>query len=205
MRLKSQVQTGEAAVGDHMANGIGFSNSEVGAGSVSVYQVFWTLACLNGMQTENRTRSSHITSARDSADFGLLSNEAKDADNKALELKLRDLAGAYASRDSFDHVLDKMNKAHGDIIEGEFTEIPERVGHVLKLTKKENNDVLNGLMETLRQDGYNGRGQPVTRATMVNALTAVSNTCDPDEADTWQQRGGKLLNLPNREWDRIAA
>ena len=204
MRLKSLIQTGEAEVGDRMANGIGFGNSEVGAGSVNVYQVFWTLACTNGMQTENKTRSSHITSARDMSDYGLLSNEAKEADNKALELKLRDLTGQYASRESFDKVLDQMNAAHGDIIEGEFTEIPERVGTVLKLSKKENTDVLNGLIATLKQDGYSDK-EHVSRATVVNALTAVANKCDPDEADQWQQRGGKLLNMNDRDWQRIAA
>ena len=204
LRLKSLVQLGEPAVGDEMANGVGLSNSEVGAGAVTVYQTIWTLACLNGMQTENRNRSSHITSARDSEDYGLLSNEAKNADNLALELKLRDLTGAYASRDTFDKVLDQMNTAHGDVIEGEFSEIPERIGTVLKLTKKENTDVLNGLMATIGQSGYE-QGKPLTRATVVNAVTAVANKCDPDDVDMWQQRGGKLLNLPTRDWQRIAA
>ena len=203
IRLKSEIQTGEAVKGDLMANGIGLSNSEVGAGSVQVYQLFWTLACENGMQTENRNRSSHITSARDSADYGLLSGEAKDADNKALELKLRDLTRAYASRELFDEVLEKMNRAHNDIIEGDFHEIPERVGTVLKLTKKENTDILNGLIATMGQSGYNNG--KVTRATMVNALTAVANNCDADDVDMWQQRGGKLLNLNDRDWNRIAA
>jgi hypothetical protein len=203
IRLKSQIQTGEAAKGDLMANGIGLSNSEVGAGSVQVYQLYWTLACENGMQTENRSRSSHITSARDSADFGLLTDEAKNADNKALELKLRDLTRAYASRELFDEVLEKMNAAHHDVIEGDFHEIPERVGTVLKLTKKENTDILNGLIATMGQSGYNNG--KVTRATMVNALTAVANNCDADDVDMWQQRGGKLLNLNDRDWNRIAA
>lgn len=204
LRLKSEVQTGVAAVGDKMANGIGLSNSEVGAGSVSVFQTIWTLACDNGMQTENRNRSSHITSARDSADYGLLSGEAKDADNHALELKLRDLVKAYASRETFDEVLDKMRAAHSDVIEGDFHEIPERVGTVLKLTKKENTDILNGLIATMGQSGYE-QGKDITRATMVNAITAVANNCDADDVDMWQQRGGKLLNLNDRDWNRIAA
>jgi hypothetical protein len=39
LRLKSNVQTGEGAgVGDVMANGIGLSNSEVGAGSIRVFK-----------------------------------------------------------------------------------------------------------------------------------------------------------------------
>ena len=91
LRLKSEVITGEgAAVGDVMALGIGMSNSEVGCGSINVYQMFWTLACLNGLQTEKRTRKSHITGARGDADtWGLLTDEAKDADNHALARQMR--------------------------------------------------------------------------------------------------------------------
>ena len=55
-RLKSKVIEGEPALNDVMALGIAISNSEVGAGSVSVGKLFWTIACMNGMQTENRTR-----------------------------------------------------------------------------------------------------------------------------------------------------
>jgi len=36
-------------------------------------------------------------------------------------------------------------------------------------------------------------------------VTAVANKCDADDVDTWQQRGGKLLNLSTRDWQRIAA
>ena len=117
LRLRSLIQTGTGAnVGDIMANGIGLQNSEVGAGSVSVYQIVWTLACLNGMQTQNKTRKSHITSARDSEEWGLLSDAAKDADNKALELKIRDLVGVYPSRDAFDQVIEQMKQAAADVI-----------------------------------------------------------------------------------------
>jgi hypothetical protein len=155
LRLKSNVQTGEGAgVGDVMANGIGLSNSEVGAGSISVYQIAWTLACLNGMQTQNKTRSSHITSARDSEDWGLLSGEAKDADNLALELKVRDLVQAYASRENFDQVLESMRLAKLDVIEGEKSEAVQSLGKVLQLSKKETSNVLDGLLNTIGQSGY---------------------------------------------------
>jgi len=59
-------------------------------------------------------------------------------------------------------------------------------------------------MTTIGQRGYE-QGKPLTRATLVNAVTAVANKCDPDDVDTWQQRGGKLLNLSTRDWQRIAA
>ena len=208
LRLKSLVQTGTgAALNDLMANGIGLQNSEVGAGSVSVYQIAWTLACLNGMQTQNKTRSSHITSARDSEEWGLLSDAAKDADNKALELKIRDLVGVYSSRDAFDQVIEQMKQAAADVIDGvavEKTAVVENLGKVMQLTKKETSSVLDGLLDTIGQSGYE-QGQPISRATLVNAVTAVANKADADDVDAWQLRGGQVLNMRPADWQRVAA
>jgi len=208
LRLKSLEQLGTGAnVGDHMANGIGFGNSEVGAGSVAVYQIAWTLACLNGMQTQNKTRSSHITSARDGDDWGLLSDDAKNADNRALELKLRDLVGHYSSRETFDDICQQMRMAALDVIDGvatDVTDVVNNLGKVMQLTKKENSDVLNGLMATIGQSGFE-QARPLSRATLVNAVTAVAHRADIDDVDTWQQRGGQLLNMTARDWQRVAA
>lgn len=208
LRLKSEVQTGTgSAVGDVMANGIGLSNSETGSGSISVFQIAWTLACLNGMQTANKNRTSHLTSARDTGDWQLLSDEAKAADNHSLELKVRDLVGAYASRENFDEVLDQMRSAASDIIEGEAVDVTEVVGNlgkVMSLSKKENTSVLNGLMATIGQSGFE-QDKPLSRATLVNALTACAHRADVDDVDMWQARGGALLTMPKKDWNRIAA
>jgi len=207
LRLKSLVHTGDGAgVGDVMANGIGLQNSEVGAGSVSVYQIAWTLACLNGMQTQNKTRSSHITSGRDSDDWGKLSDEAKDADNRALELKIRDLVGVYSSRDSFDAVLESMKAAAADVIDAaaDKAALVDNLGTVMKLSKKETGDVMNGLLDTIGQSGYE-RDKPLSRATLINAVTAVSHKANADDVDLWQQRGGQLLNMSRPDWQRVAA
>jgi hypothetical protein len=207
LRLKSLVQTGQgASVGDIMANGIGLQNSEVGAGSIMVYQVSWTLACSNGLQTQNQTRSSHITSGRDSDDWGLLSDQAKDADNRALELKIRDLVGVYSSREAFDGVLESMRAAAADVVDpaADKAAVVDNLGAVMKLTKKETSDVLNGLLDTIGQSGYE-REKPLSRATLINAMTAVAHKADADDVDTWQRRGGELLNLRRADWQRIAA
>jgi hypothetical protein len=155
------------------------------------------------MQTQNKTRSSHITSARDSEDWGLLSGEAKDADNLALELKVRDLVQAYASRDNFDQVLESMRLAKLDIIEGEKSEAVQSLGRVLQLSKKETSNVLDGLLNTIGQSGYEA-GSPVTRATLVNAVTNVANFSDIDDVDLWQSRGGQVFNLNRNDWARVA-
>ena len=98
IRLKSELITGTGAnVNDIMAHGIGLSNSETGAGSISAFGINWTLACLNGMQTQNITRKSHITSARDGDTWNILTNETKEADNHSLKLQLRDLSLIHIS------------------------------------------------------------------------------------------------------------
>jgi len=59
-------------------------------------------------------------------------------------------------------------------------------------------------MVTLQQDGY--RGQPLSRATLVNAVTAVGNATatNADNVDDWQRLGGKVLDLPANQWSSIA-
>ena len=183
--------------------GIGLSNSEVGMGSVNVYQMIYTLACLNGMQSGNKSRSSHITGSRGDADtWGLLTDEAKDADNKALELKVRDLVSSYSSRESFDLVLEKMRAAAVDVVDSGLAAV-ENLGKVLTLTKKDTASIMEGLLQTMSQAGYAGR--PVSRATLVNAVTAAAHNAEPDNVDDWQKLGGRVLDLPRADWARVAA
>lgn len=206
MRFRSNAITGEGAnVGDLMALGLGVSNSEVGMGSIQVFQINWTLACLNGMQTENRHRKSHITSARgDSEVWSVLSDEAKIADNAALSLKLRDLVRNYASRESFELVLEKMRQAAGDVIEGDYTQgAVNQLGKVLALPKKQTANILDGLIATVGQSGYENN-RPISRATLLNAVTACAHKADADSVDDWQKLGGDVLNMRPADWASIS-
>ena len=204
LRLKSNAITGQAAVGDIMANGIMLSNSEVGMGSVSVAQLVWTVACLNGMQSEKRSRHSHVTSSRADGDtWGVLTDEAKAADNLALSLKVRDLVTDYADRDNFDKTLERMREAHNDTIEGGPSAAVEALGKVLQIPKKQNDNLLDGLMATIGQSGYEN-GKAISRATLVNAVTRVANNVADDDVDDWQKLGGRVLDLPKSEWQRVA-
>ena len=203
IRLKSEVIQSDAGVGDLMAHGIGISNSETGSGSVAVFGINWTLACLNGMQTENVTRKAHITSARDGDTWNVLTDETKQADNHSLKLQLRDIVSSYASRDAFDENIEKMKRAKEDVVDVPMNESVENLGKVLTLSKKETSNVLEGLLQTIGQSGYE-QNQKINRATLVNACTAVGNTADPDNVDFWQRLGGKVLNLGKTDWNRVA-
>ena len=203
IRLKSEVLTADAGVNDLMAHGIGISNSETGAGSVAVFGVAWTLACLNGMQTENVTRKAHITSARTGDHYNILTDETKNADNHALKLQLRDIVASYGSADTFNENVEKMKRAKEDVIEVETNQAVENLGKVVQLSKKETSSVLEGLLNTIGQSGYE-QGQPVNKATLVNAVTRVGNTAKADDVDFWQRLGGKVLNLGKTDWNRVA-
>jgi len=203
IRLKSEVIQSDAGVGDLMAHGIGISNSETGSGSVAVFGINWTLACTNGMQTENVTRKAHITSARDGDTWNVLTDETKQADNHSLKLQLRDIVSSYASRETFDENIEKMRRAKEDTVDVPMNESVENLGKVLTLSKKETSNVLEGLLQTIGQSGYD-KNQKINRATLVNACTAVGNTADPDNVDFWQRLGGKVLNLGKTDWNRVA-
>ena len=202
IRLKSEVIQSDAGVGDLMAHGIGISNSETGSGSVAVFGINWTLACLNGMQTENVTRKAHITSAQKGDTWNILTDETKEADNRSLKLQLRDIVSSYASRETFDENIEKMRRAKEDTVDVPMNESVENLGKVLTLSKKETSNVLEGLLQTIGQSGYE-QNQKINRATLVNACTAVGNTADPDNVDFWQRLGGKVLNLGKTDWNRV--
>ena len=202
-RLRSLAHTGEAAVGDVMSLGVLGTNSETGMGSVTLAQILWTLACTNGMQTENKTRSTHLQSARGEESYGILSDETKRADNHALHLKMRDITTNFASRESFEKVLLQMRSAHDDKVNGAVTDTVSALAGALQLPKAAESKILEGLMSTLAQPGYNTGS--VSRATLVNATTSIANqpqTLEDDKQD-WMKLGSKVLNLSPSEWARV--
>jgi len=206
-RFKSLAITGEgAAVGDLMAQGVVVSNSETSHGSVSIAQLIWTLFCLNGMETANKNRTAHLTSSKADGDtWAVLTDETKRLDNVALAAKLRDITAHYASREMFESVLEQFRAAAGDVVAdgpGAEQAAVAALGGVLRLTKAETSSVLDGLMETIQQDGY--RNQPLSRATMVNAVTAAAHHAAADDVSDWQRRGSTVLNLPANQWQSIA-
>jgi hypothetical protein len=57
-------------------------------------------------------------------------------------------------------------------------------------------------MQTIQQPGYSNK--PISRATIVNAVTAVAHTADADNVDDWYANGRAVLDLPRNQWETIA-
>ena len=77
----------------------------------------------------------------------------------------------------------------------------ESVGEVLKVPQKQRSLILDGLAQTLQQDGY--VNQPMSRATVLNGVTAVASKVDADSVDDWQKLGGSVLNMSTSNWNKI--
>jgi hypothetical protein len=57
-------------------------------------------------------------------------------------------------------------------------------------------------MATIQQPGY--VGEPVSKATLANAVTNAANHAEADNVELWQRRGGQVLTLPNNQWQSVA-
>ena len=104
-----------------------------------------------------------------------------------------------------------MKDAAADVIEGTYTEkAVDKMGSILGIPQKRRSLVLEGLVQTRAQDGY--VGEPVSRATLMNAITAVPQMQDaagnamvqPDDIDDWQRLGGRVLEMKQSDWTAIS-
>ena len=183
----------EVTEGDVVQAGVTISNSEVGHGSVNVSPFIYRLICLNGMVVnDSRLNSRHLTSSQATIDgvFEVLSDEAKELDNRALLAKVKDVVLSTSDEVRFNQNVEKMTEA---------TEIkikkPKKVIEVLEnrfdLTKQEGEDILQNLIN--RDDK-----QPTANVwSVVNSITALGNTIeDYDRGTKMQEIGGRLLNEP---------
>ncbi len=60
-----------------------------------------------------------------------------------------------------------------------------------------------GLMQTIQQAGYTNK--PVSRATLVNAVTSVAHVSHADNVDEWYSNGRTLLQLPTTNGRQLHA
>jgi signal transduction histidine kinase len=97
--------------------GIVISNSEVGAGALSVEPMIFRLICLNGMIAGTSIRRNHVgrTSNGGGDDaYEFYSDETRRLDDAALWSKVRDTVDAAVTDALFHRLVSKLNAASGD-------------------------------------------------------------------------------------------
>lgn len=189
---------GEVKVGDLVQSGVCISNSEVGAGAVSVQPFMYRLRCLNGMiSADDRFRAFHLGAQAKAGEsvYELLSDEARAADDKAILLKVRDVVQATASEEYFARRVLRLREAADEKIEGQVIKAVEVLAQQARLTEVESGDILRHLIE----------GGDLSRWGLANAVTrAAHEPKSYDRATELETLGGQIIDLAPSAWREIA-
>lgn len=187
---------GEVKRGDIVQAGGIVSNSEVGLGSVRVDGLTWRLRCLNGAKTSDSFHRSHIgRKVEDSEE--LWADDTKQADDKAILLKVRDMVTAVVDETRFRAQVAKLKELADPSqarIKGTITQAVEVLADKVGLSEAMRPSILTSLAE----------GGDLTAWGLVNAVTAQAhNSTNYDDAVELEGVGGKLINLPANDWREI--
>ena len=185
---------GEVVVGDVMQAGVVISNSEVGHGSVSISTLMWRLICLNGMMTSQMLGVRHVGGRVSAGDVTMYQDDTIAADDRAILLKVRDSVAHALSEDTFRATLDKMRGLTEIKVTGDVAKAVEVLTQKVGATQEEGAGILRSLIE----------GGDLSAWGLTNAVTAQAHEASSyDRAVEFEVAGGKLLDLPTKEWDEI--
>lgn len=189
---------GEVKRGDVVQAGVAISNSEVGRGSVKVEPLIYRLVCTNGMiMQDSKFRARHVGGrlAKDDNIVELLSDEAIQADDRAILLKVRDVVRASFDQARFQQHLQLMQGATMQIIEGNPVEAVKVLAKKLTLSEGEQGGILRHLIE----------GGDLSRWGIANAVTRTAQDVESyDRATEIESLGSNVLLFPKAEWQQIA-
>ncbi len=189
---------GEVKEGDVIQAGVVIGNSEVGHGALSVQPMIYRLVCLNGMIGGQATKKYHLGRAAeaDANTYAVLSDEARQADDKAVFLMLRDVTKAAVDETTFNALLAGMREAAGTPPMEDPVKGVERLSKRLDLNDQETAGVLKHL--TL--------GGDLSKYGALNAVTRTAQDVESyDRATELEAAGGVILGITDREWATIAA
>jgi len=184
---------GEVKKGDVVQAGVVISNSEVGAGAVSVARMNYRLVCLNGMILPDKFRAYHTGRQIEDTE-ALWKDDTRRADDRAILLKVRDMVQACVDAAEFAKTLDRMRGLTDKVIKGDPADSIEVLCQKVGANEKEKGGILRALIE----------GGDLSAWGMINAVTAQAHTSkDYDRAVELESAGGQLLELPASDWKRI--
>lgn len=201
-RLKMDV--GDAPHGrgrDIVQPGAIISNSETGHGSLNISGFFFRQFCLNGCVFGKDAifdyRRTHLGSKLNGNDeFKIFTDETKRKQDEVIIAEITDSMKALTNVDNVQKMADTLRRTkEGDAVKDAFAAV-DVLAREVDLRDAEKQPVLQNFLT----DG------DFSRWGMLNAVTKVANTevVDYDRACELEQIGGKLVDLTNAQWSRIA-
>lgn len=191
----------EIKLNDPVQAGVVITNSEVGAGSISVALLIYRLRCLNGMVIADeafKVRRAHLGGVLETTgDFRIAaSDETQRLADEAFVSSLKDIVRLGGDPDVFADICDKLMEAAEQKIEGNVESAIERVTERFSLSETEGASVLENL---IRDGDY-------TKWGVANAVTRTAEDVPSyDRATELERLGGNIIELSERNWMALAA
>ena len=191
---------GEIKRGDVVQAGIVISNSEVGAGSLSVQPLVFRLVCLNGMIASDFGQKRYHVGRRAAGDseaaFELFSDRTKELDDAALWSKVQDTVRGVAKPEVFESIINKLRETTQQPIEGAVEEVVKATASRFGYSEATQQGVLAHLIQ----------GGDLSRWGLANAITRQSqDEVSYDQATQMEADGGTLVELPSKDWQSLLA
>jgi hypothetical protein len=176
-----------------------FGNSEIGHGALSVTGGWLDSGCTNlawSFKARGLTKR-HVGARIDIGDdlYKLLTDETREASDKAVWLQFRDTIKAAISAEGFDALVDTLKEAAGEKIEAD----PVKVVEVTAKSFRFSDDLRSSVLKHLIQGG------DLSRFGLANAVTSAANDeADYDRASELEALGGRIIELPKARWNALS-
>lgn len=195
-RVRAEVKS--RRVGDVVEAGVMISNSEIGMGSIQVQPFFYFLACLNGMvRNKEGMRAAHLGTRLDADEniAAILADDTRKLMDRSVLLKVRDVVRAAMDAARFQQAIDAMQQQTQQVVSGNPAKAIEVLADDFGMTDTEQSSVLRHLIQ----------GGDLSRYGLMNAVTRTAEDLgDYDRATEFETMGGRILDLPKSQWERLA-
>lgn len=197
-RVQFPLEPGHDKRDDIAQAGLCISNSEVGCGSLSVEPLIWRRVCSNGLIIQDHSFSKyHVGRGAKGAEqaFEFFRDETRLADDRAFWMKVRDTVGHAFEAINFGKIVDRLVATRADVVEAPALKCIEVTAELLSLSDREADLVGE---HYVREHDY-------TRFGVLNAITRAAQDVENYDRSTDMERlGARIMELPKRDWDRIA-
>ena len=183
-------------VGDVVRMGLSIGNSETGMSNVYILPLVEVLRCLNGMVLPHMgVKRRHIGAAIQGDGQVTYSEDTLEANLKAIKLQVRDSMTDVMNRFKDGSLIEELQNSGNSSKVKEPAKAIEATAKLFSLTDKETD---TAKISWGKLNDYSKWG-------MMNAITEVANTHESyDRASELEIIGGKIINMPLNQWDRIA-
>ncbi len=191
----------EVKPGDVVQGGVLISNSDVGCGALSILPLMMTLRCTNGLVLEDTFLRRHHVGRRHDGDGHeveqLLSDEARQADDRAFFLRVRDVVRGTLDEVQFKQRVSRLRVAGQSAMEAkDVPQVLEVSAKRFGLIDQEAESVLAHLIG----------GGDLSQWGLASAITrAAQDVGSYDRSTELERIGGRIIALNRVDWASLAS